>query len=70
MLRCLQEAGVQMHAGYLLAQYVTTATGDLSAVTFTSLDNPLKLDCAVSWILMFLGLQNLKQSLYLNKCDL
>ncbi|XP_052767765.1 cilia- and flagella-associated protein 61-like [Mya arenaria] len=45
MLKTLQESGVQLHSGYILAKYVTGDAGEIRGATFTSADSPLKVDC-------------------------
>lgn len=49
MLRVLQECGVQMYTGFLLAQWNDGRDStEISSACFTSADEPLKLDCSVS----------------------
>ncbi|WAR18655.1 CFA61-like protein, partial [Mya arenaria] len=48
MLKTLQESGVQLHSGYILAKYVTGDAGEIRGATFTSADSPLKVDCCVT----------------------
>ena len=49
MLKAMQECGVQLHVGYILAQWNNGEDcTEIKSASFTSSDEPLTLDCGVS----------------------
>ena len=66
MLRAMQECGVQYYAGYTLDQWNDgEECSEINSASFTSADEPLKLDCCVSMIKQV----SLNNSSHIKFCD-